>query len=62
MPRKPFKSGEELPASGNSMFSATKASKLLIENTRLVKSFQRLVSLEAADVIQFQMCRKMQGF
>lgn len=53
MSRKPFQSEEELPASANSMFSATKASKLLVENTLLVKSFQRLVSLEAADVIQF---------
>lgn len=62
MPRKPFKSEEELPASANSMFSATKAPKLLMENTFLVKSFQRLVSLEAADVIQFQTCTETQGF
>lgn len=40
MPRKPFKSDDELPASAKSTFSAIKASKLLIENKTLVQSFQ----------------------
>lgn len=41
VPRKPFKSEDELPASAKRTFSAIKASKLLIENKTLVKSFQR---------------------
>lgn len=62
MPRRPFKSEEELPASANIMFSETKTSKLLIEKALVAKSFQSLINLEAADVIQFQTCTKSQGF
>lgn len=62
MPIKPFNSEEELPSSANSMFSPTKVSKLLIENICFVKSFQKPISLEVADVIQFQISTKSQGF
>lgn len=42
------------------MFSATKESKLLTENT-IVNTFQKFVTFESADVIQFKMRKKSQG-
>lgn len=43
MPRKPFKSEDDLPSLAKSILSAIKASKLLIESKTLVKFSEGLL-------------------